>query len=56
MDKQAEVFKLSIPEADIVDLRERLERTRLQDRRLIPALGVRHRRPMDPGVGRLLAE
>ena len=37
MDKQAEVFKLSIPEADIVDLRERLERTRLPDQAPGPA-------------------
>ena len=31
MDKQAEAFKLSIPEADVADLRERLKRTRLPD-------------------------
>jgi pimeloyl-ACP methyl ester carboxylesterase len=37
MDKQAEVFKLSIPEADIADLRERLERTRLPDEAPGPA-------------------
>jgi pimeloyl-ACP methyl ester carboxylesterase len=31
MDRRAEAFKLSIPEADVADLRERLKRTRLPD-------------------------
>ena len=33
MDRQAEVFKLSVPEADIADPRERLKHARLQTRR-----------------------
>jgi Epoxide hydrolase N terminus len=38
MDKQAAAaFKLSVPEADIADLRERLSRTRLPDQAPGPA-------------------
>ncbi len=37
MDKQAEDFKLSVPEADIADLRERLKHTRLPDQAPGPA-------------------
>jgi hypothetical protein len=37
VDKQAEVFELSVPEADIADLRQRLEHTRLPDQAPGPA-------------------
>jgi hypothetical protein len=37
MDRQAEVFKLSVPEADIADPRERLKHARLPDQAPGPA-------------------
>jgi pimeloyl-ACP methyl ester carboxylesterase len=37
VDKQAEVFKLRVPEADMADLRRRLEHTRLPDQAPGPA-------------------
>jgi pimeloyl-ACP methyl ester carboxylesterase len=37
MDKQAEAFRLSVPEADIADLRKRLEHTRFPDQAPGPA-------------------
>ena len=37
MTKQVEAFKLTVPDTDIVDLRERLRRTRFPDQAPAPA-------------------